>query len=211
MVIDKAHCVSHWGTNFCKQYGTLGSVCAFLPRDTPIVAVTATLTACVRRDLHSKLDFLKSIGRFHNAGNDRPNMSLVVRSMEHLQNSFADLDFVIPENISSIDEIPKTYIYADNIKTGGKIVKHLKKLMSKRGITNQGCNVSDVDVIVQWKLPKSLSQFVQRAGRAARQPGHKGLAVLLVERAAYSKNIEILGPAATAATEAAQKCKSRRT
>ncbi|KAE9389310.1 P-loop containing nucleoside triphosphate hydrolase protein [Gymnopus androsaceus JB14] len=55
-----------------------------------------------------------------------------------------------------------------------------------------GCNIPDVDVVVQWKLPKTLSMFVQRAGRAARAHGRKGLAVLLVEKSAYSLNCEEL-------------------
>jgi superfamily II DNA/RNA helicase len=41
--------------------------------------------------------------------------------------------------------------------------------------------------VVQWKLPSSVSSFVQRAGRAARGYGRTGLAVcvLLVEKSAY--------------------------
>ena len=35
-------------------------------------------------------------------------------------------------------------------------------------------------------MPEKLSSFVQRAGRAARDPKHTGLAVLLVEPAAYN-------------------------
>lgn len=46
--------------------------------------------------------------------------------------------------------------------------------------------------MVQWKLPKSLSQFVQCAERAARCKDRQGLAVLLVEKATYSRNIEDL-------------------
>lgn len=50
----------------------------------------------------------------------------------------------------------------------------------------QGCNVPDIDLVVQWKLPGSISAFVQRAGRCARAPGTVGLAVLLVEPSVYS-------------------------
>lgn len=39
---------------------------------------------------------------------------------------------------------------------------------------------------MQWKLPGKFSQWIQRAGRAARGRGRVGLAVLLVERSAYS-------------------------
>jgi len=39
---------------------------------------------------------------------------------------------------------------------------------------------------VQWKVPGSVSAFVQRAGRCARAAGHVGLAVLLAEQSVYS-------------------------
>jgi superfamily II DNA/RNA helicase len=40
--------------------------------------------------------------------------------------------------------------------------------------------------MVQWKLPAKLSTFIQRAGRVARGPGQKGIAVLLAKPSAYS-------------------------
>ncbi len=56
----------------------------------------------------------------------------------------------------------------------------------------QGCNIPDIDLVVQWKLPSSVSVFVQRAGRAARAAGRTGLAVLLIEPSAYDVNLEEL-------------------
>ncbi|KLO12034.1 hypothetical protein SCHPADRAFT_891083 [Schizopora paradoxa] len=49
-----------------------------------------------------------------------------------------------------------------------------------------GCNISDIDMVVQWKLPEKFSSFLQRAGRAARGAGRDGVAVLLAEPSAYS-------------------------
>ena len=134
VVIDEVHCVSHWGADSRKHYALVGSTRAFLPRDTPIVALTATLTARVHRDLHSKLNFPQYSSQFINAGNDRPNVSVVVRAMEHTQESLADLDFVIPSVVSSPTDILKTYIYSDNIKAGGGILDHLKNLLAKRNV-----------------------------------------------------------------------------
>ena len=71
----------------------------------------------------------------------------------------------------------------------------------------QGCNVPDIDVVVQWKLPKCLSQFVQRAGRAARRLGHSGIAILLVERSAYSIDISELQAHGGAGEPTAQSSK----
>lgn len=56
-------------------------------------------------------------------------------------------------------------------------------------LTIQGCNIPDIDIVVQWKLTTSVSAFVQRAGRAARAAGRTGLAVLLVEKSAYDTDL----------------------
>ena len=245
MVVDEAHCISHWGADFRKKYASLGVVRAFLPRGTPVIAMTATLTARTRRDICTKLHFSKGCSRYINAGNERANISLVVRACEHPLNSYADLDFVIPPGVKTADEVPKTWIYADNISTGTDIIDHLQRhlheqnqhlaseniirpfnavmsleyrreameafrrgdirilvctdaagmvriclrrlyLASNVNSVYQGCDIADIDVVVQWKLPKTFSNWIQRAGRAARGKDRTGLAVLLVEKAAYS-------------------------
>ena len=56
----------------------------------------------------------------------------------------------------------------------------------------QGCNIPDVDLVVQWKLPTSVSTFVQRAGRAARGAERIGIAVLLVEKSVYEADLSRL-------------------
>lgn len=55
VVVDEAHVVSHWGSGFRKQYGTLGILKALLPRETPFVALSATLPPRVRNDVEKKL------------------------------------------------------------------------------------------------------------------------------------------------------------
>jgi len=67
----------------------------------------------------------------------------------------------------------------------------------------QGCNIPDIDIVVQWKLPSTVSSFVQRAGRVARGYGGSGLAVLLVEKSAYDVDI-------TAAANQAKKSTTKR-
>ncbi|KAG7087024.1 hypothetical protein E1B28_013003 [Marasmius oreades] len=56
-----------------------------------------------------------------------------------------------------------------------------------------GCNIPDIEVVVQWKIPATLSSFVQHAGWAVRSPGIKGRAILLVEKSTYNV---VLGPLA---------------
>ncbi len=69
---------------------------------------------------------------FCNFGNDRPNVSIVVRAMEHAQNTYADLAFLIPPTLTTVSETPKSYLYVDDIKTGGEIIDYLTELVRCR-------------------------------------------------------------------------------
>jgi superfamily II DNA helicase RecQ len=70
VVIDEAHIISHWGNGFRKKYGELGIIRSFLLTSTPIVAVSATLSGRVRRDVLRVLRF--DLNNFVNidVGND---------------------------------------------------------------------------------------------------------------------------------------------
>ncbi|KAJ7061726.1 P-loop containing nucleoside triphosphate hydrolase protein [Mycena amicta] len=128
VIIDEVHVVSHWGTDFRKLYGALGLVRAFLPRMVLVVAMSATLSMRVRSDVLSKLQFGKNFVDI-DVGNDRPNVSLVVRSFQHPINTYRDLDFIIPSNTQRAEDIPLTWVYADSIAAGTEIADHLTALL----------------------------------------------------------------------------------
>ncbi|KAJ7934604.1 P-loop containing nucleoside triphosphate hydrolase protein [Mycena leptocephala] len=123
--IDEAHCISHWGASFRKKYASVGIIRAFLPRTTPIIAVTATLTPRVHQDLVVKLQFDPKNYVFCNIGNDRTNVSQIIRAMEHPANSYRDLDFVVRDDMTKPEDVNSAFLYTDDIKDGGKIVDHL--------------------------------------------------------------------------------------
>lgn len=107
----------------------MGVLRALLPKKTPVVAMSATLPARVRHDVLKKLQYDESDYTYLNIGNDRPNVSLVVRAIQNPINSFKDLDFVVPPKVECAEEVPKTFIYADNITVGSDIMEHLYKLL----------------------------------------------------------------------------------
>lgn len=129
IVIDEAHVVSHWGSGFRKKYGSLGILRALVPKGTPMVAMSATLPTRVRFDVLNKLQYNLKDYIYLDLGNDRLNVSLVVRAMQHPMNSFRDLDFVIPKAITSKAEIKKTWIYVDSVSTGTDIAEYLYTLL----------------------------------------------------------------------------------
>jgi superfamily II DNA helicase RecQ len=123
VVIDEAHVVSHWGKSFRKKYAEISLIRAFLPKGIPFAALSATLPARIRADVASKLR-MKDYVWLH-VGNDRPNVSLIVRAIHSSMNSFTDLDFIIPANITSSHSVSKTFIYTDNINEGINIQTYL--------------------------------------------------------------------------------------
>ena len=128
VVIDEAHVVSHWGSGFRKKYGTLGVLRALLPKDTPLVAMSATLPDRVQKDVLKKLQFEEKKYTYLNLGNDRPNVSLVVRSIQNTIGSYTDLDFLIPREVHEASEVKKTFIYSDNITVGSDMMEHLYEI-----------------------------------------------------------------------------------
>lgn len=130
--VDEAHCVSHWGSSFRKKYGTIGIVRAFLPRATPIIAVSANITPRVRKDIVQKLEFDPNDYLWVNMGNDRHNVAQVIRAMEHPMNTYRDADFIVPDNIKHPSGIPKAFAYADDINEGGELTGHLNKRVPEK-------------------------------------------------------------------------------
>ena len=129
VVIDEAHCISHWGADFQKKYALLGSIRAFLPQKTPFIALSASLTHHVSRDIIHQLQLDWSNFLHLNLGNDWPTVSLIVCAIHNAMCSYTDLDFVIPPSIQRPSDILKTWIYADNINTGAEIIDHLRTLL----------------------------------------------------------------------------------
>ena len=132
IVVDEAHCISHWGAAFRKKYGSLGVARAFLPKPTPVIAISASLTRRVSRDITQKLQF-QTGHVYKNLGNDRPNVSIVVRAIHHPLHSYSDLNFLIPTemDIGHGKDIKKTWIYADNIEVGAEIIDYLRTQLPK--------------------------------------------------------------------------------
>ncbi|KAJ7330376.1 P-loop containing nucleoside triphosphate hydrolase protein [Mycena albidolilacea] len=196
--IDEAHCISHWRASFRKKYASIGIVQAFLPRTTPITVVTATLTPHIHQDLVAKLKFDPKHYTFCRVGNDQANVLQVICSMEHTQSPTRTY-------------IAKAFLYTDDIKDGSQIINRLNSWVGpkyrdhvvvmalfKAGIirvlvctdaAGMGCDIPDIQLVVQWKAPKNLLSWIQRAGQAVRRPGTVGMAVMLVEKSAYKTSL----------------------
>ncbi|MDQ1468838.1 MAG: ATP-dependent helicase RecQ, partial [Bryobacterales bacterium] len=75
IAIDEAHCISQWGHDFRPDYRLLGG---YLPtlRPAPVIALTATATAIVQRDICSQLNLDEHASFIH--GFRRSNIAIEV-------------------------------------------------------------------------------------------------------------------------------------
>ncbi len=75
IAVDEAHCISHWGHDFRPDYRRLGERLPIL-RPTPVIALTATATPQVQRDIVEQLDVPRAIPFIH--GFRRTNIAVEV-------------------------------------------------------------------------------------------------------------------------------------
>ena len=86
LVVDEAHCVSDWGSDFRADYRRIKDVLAGLPADTPVLATTATANDRVTADVAAQLgtDTLTLRGSL-----DRESLALSVIDTSDVAQAFA--------------------------------------------------------------------------------------------------------------------------
>ncbi len=210
IAVDEAHCISQWGYDFRPSYLRISQI-RKLPSPTgvspqggteggpPILALTATATPDVVKDIQDKLEFREENvfqKSFH-----RENLSYVVRHTEdklgqmlHILQSVQGSAIVYVRNRQNTKEVAEWI----NQQTNSEIatyyhagLSHAEKTKRqeawKRGeirlivCTNafgMGIDKPDVRVVIHLDLPDSLEAYFQEAGRAGRD-GKEAFAVLL--------------------------------
>lgn len=188
IAIDEAHCISSYGFDFRKSYRELTFFKEILP-DVPILAVTATATNIVGKDICKVLGF-----KNHNpikTSFDRPNLFLEIRQKS--KNIGSDIVPIIKEHVNKsiiiycltkketakIAEILKMHkiacgIYHSGIdadkkmKTHHDFIKGRIKVIAATIAFGMGINKADVRVVIHYGAPKNIEGYYQEIGRAGR-------------------------------------------
>jgi ATP-dependent DNA helicase RecQ len=186
-VVDEAHCVSKWGTNFRPEYGALADLQRHFPNATK-AGFTATADTATQRDVAAKL--FEGRGDVIVHGFDRPNLWLGVtpktkwrdqlrqflRSREGQSGIVYCLSRRLTEEVATmlhddgVHALPYHAGLSPEVRTANQ-----ETFMAEDGVVmvatiafGMGIDKPDIRFVFHANLPGSMESYYQEVGRAGR-------------------------------------------
>jgi len=203
IVVDEAHCISQWGYDFRPDYLRIGNIRKMV--DAPVLALTATATPEVAKDIMENLSPKDREGRIINSftllksGFERPNLSYVVRRCEDKLGQMLNICNAIPgtgivyirsrkgcEEISEflLSQGVNASFYHAGLSAHERSARQEAwksdkiRVMVCTNAFGMGIDKSDVRFVIHHDLPDCPEAYFQEAGRGGRD-GKRSYAVLL--------------------------------
>ncbi|HED65318.1 MAG TPA: RecQ family ATP-dependent DNA helicase, partial [Planctomycetes bacterium] len=189
MAVDEAHCISGWGHDFRPDYWRLGEARALLG-DPPTIALTATATPQVARDIEEVLHLRDPL--VVRTGIERANLFLgavhvesTEEKIEHLARRVSEIDgagIVYSALIRDLEHLHdefrrrgiRTLVYHGKLSPEERRGMQERFLASERDVvlaTNafgMGIDKADIRFVLHAQIPRTLEAWTQEVGRAGR-------------------------------------------
>ena len=200
ITVDESHCISQWGYDFRPAYLKISEIRNLLP-DVPVLALTATATPEVVKDIQQRLAFKEE--NVFRMSFERKNLAYIVRRTESKQEELLHiLKHVDGSAIVYAHNRKRTKEYSQMLNENGitatfyhaglnndtkdwrqkSWIKGETRVMVATNAFGMGIDKPDVRLVVHVDIPDSPEAYFQEAGRGGRD-GKKAYAVLL-----YSKS-----------------------
>jgi DNA topoisomerase-3 len=198
IAIDEAHCISQWGHDFRPDYRMLGQ---YLPslRPAPVLALTATATPLVQRDIATQLGLIEPTHFIH--GFRRENIGVeIVEALPSHRPSLAREILIEAKHQPAIVYAPtrkQAETLAEEWAAELKVASYHAGLDAERRQRVQegfmagkldvmvatiafgmGIDKPDVRTVIHTALPGSVEGYYQKIGRAGRD-GNPSRAILM--------------------------------
>jgi ATP-dependent DNA helicase RecQ len=188
VAIDEAHCISQWGHDFRPSYLRIDHMMKQLPDQPTILALTATATPEVRRDICESLHI--PLENTVITGFERENLAFKVLKGEdrvsfieqYAKKNAAESGIIYAATRKDVDQL-----YRQLLKKGLNVGRYHAGMSDRERADQQerflqddisvmiatnafgmGINKSNVRYVIHYQLPKNMESYYQEAGRAGR-------------------------------------------
>lgn len=211
VVVDECHCVTTWGNTFRETYQTIGEHIEGLKKRPIVVALSASVLPEDRPQIlkylstkkvktfemslyRSKLQFMK-----RTVSSRKNQLRELKRSLKKYHKNRTIIFCATKHIAESVGETLKK-VYSDDV-----LVYHSRKKAQEKELLSgeksiivatsalsMGVDIKDVDLVIHYNMPLSLTDYYQMAGRAGRE-GQKARSILLYNPDDYSLGCALLG------------------
>lgn len=189
--VDEAHCISEWGHDFRPEYGHIRDMVKRIGK-APIIALTATATPKVQKDIQKNLGMLDAT--VFKSSFNRPNLYYEVRPktndvnkdvIKYIRSMEGKSGIIYCLARKEVEDLAQTLVvngisarpYHAGMDAETRSANQDAFLMEECQVIvatiafGMGIDKPDVRFVIHYDIPKSLEGYYQETGRAGRDGG----------------------------------------
>jgi ATP-dependent DNA helicase RecQ len=187
IAVDEAHCISEWGYDFRPSYLKIAKIREFFP-EAPVIALTASATPRVQKDIQEKLLFKRNAQSF-TLSFDRPNLVYAVLEEENKRERLLKLFKSVQGSalvyaytrhmVKEVAQFLQQHKFSADFYHAGLTPEERKqrqeswksnktRIMVCTNAFGMGIDKPDVRLVVHYDMPDNLEAYYQEAGRGGR-------------------------------------------